>query len=210
MRLCPVVLLLLCAGCGWEPGRPVGIDVPRPEQVLDFAALYKENCAACHGANGKNGAALSLANPVYLAVAGETNLRTVIAKGVPGSLMPPSAKTAGGMLTDQQINVIVQGMIKNWGGGTITAPAYASSTTGDATAGKLGFKTFCARCHGADGKGLIDPSYLALVSDQSLRSWIIAGQPDEGMPDWRSDAAKPMTDPEITNVVAWLAANRKR
>jgi cytochrome c oxidase cbb3-type subunit 3/ubiquinol-cytochrome c reductase cytochrome c subunit len=58
----------------------------------------------------------------------------------------------------------------------------------------------------------VDPSYLALVSDQSLRSTIIAGRPDQGMPDWRSDisgaGSGTMTDQEITDVVAWLAAQR--
>ena len=56
-------------GCSRIPGRPgPGPEVIRPDEVLDFPTLYKENCAACHGANGKNGAAISLANPVYLAV----------------------------------------------------------------------------------------------------------------------------------------------
>ena len=59
---------------------------------------------------------------------------------------------------------------------------------------------------------IVDPSYLALISDQTLRSTIIAGRPDLGMPDWRSDTSSPgsrsMTDQEITGVVAWLAAHR--
>jgi cytochrome c oxidase cbb3-type subunit 3/ubiquinol-cytochrome c reductase cytochrome c subunit len=59
---------------------------------------------------------------------------------------------------------------------------------------------------------LVEPSYLSLVSDQGLRSFIVAGHPDQGMPDWRSDltgsAARAMTDREITDIVAWLAAHR--
>jgi cytochrome c oxidase cbb3-type subunit 3/ubiquinol-cytochrome c reductase cytochrome c subunit len=90
------------------------------------------------------------------------------------------------------------------------------------------FNTFCARCHGTEGAGassrtstqpspestgsIVDPAYLALISDQSLRSTIIAGRPDEHMPDWRSDASGPntraMTDQEITDTVAWLASKR--
>jgi cytochrome c oxidase cbb3-type subunit 3/ubiquinol-cytochrome c reductase cytochrome c subunit len=37
---------------------------------------------------------------------------------------------------------------------------------------------------------------------------MIAGRPDEGMPDWRTDAAQPMTDQQITDIVAWLASKR--
>jgi cytochrome c oxidase cbb3-type subunit 3/ubiquinol-cytochrome c reductase cytochrome c subunit len=59
---------------------------------------------------------------------------------------------------------------------------------------------------------LVDPAFLALISDQGLRSIIIAGQPEQGMPDWRSDVTGPqahaMTDPEIADIVAWLAAHR--
>ena len=32
---------------------------------------------------------------------------------------------------------------------------------------------------------IVDPAYLALVSDQALRTTVIAGRPDLGMPDWR-------------------------
>ena len=55
---------------------------------------------------------------------------------------------------------------------------------------------------------IVDESYLALVSDQALRSFIIAGVPGGVMPDWRTDAAVPMTDQQITEVVAWLGTKR--
>jgi mono/diheme cytochrome c family protein len=42
--------LALAAGCDL-PGRPRAADRPVPaDRVLDFAALYGENCAGCHGA----------------------------------------------------------------------------------------------------------------------------------------------------------------
>jgi cytochrome c oxidase cbb3-type subunit 3/ubiquinol-cytochrome c reductase cytochrome c subunit len=56
---------------------------------------------------------------------------------------------------------------------------------------------------------IVDGSYLALISDQGLRSITIAGRPDEGMPDWRTDGTQPMTDQQITDVVAWLVSKRK-
>ena len=51
---------LALVGCSRIPGRPgPGPEVVRPEQVLDFSTLYKANCAACHGENGRNAAAIS-------------------------------------------------------------------------------------------------------------------------------------------------------
>jgi cytochrome c oxidase cbb3-type subunit 3/ubiquinol-cytochrome c reductase cytochrome c subunit len=200
--------------------------VVRPEEVLDFSTLYKANCAACHGENGRNGAAISLANPVYLLVAGEDNLRQITAKGVPGKLMPAFAKSAGGMLTDQQVSALVQGIMQQWSRPNLLvgqdAPHYTAILPGNATRGQQAFASFCERCHGIAGEGsaldaksetrkigsIVDGSYLALISDQALRSIMIAGRPDEGMPDWRSDAAQPLTDQQITDIVTWLASKR--
>jgi mono/diheme cytochrome c family protein len=219
---------LSVSGCRDAPGKPApGSGTPRPEQVLDFATLYGENCAACHGANGRNGAAISLANPTYLAIAGVTNIQRVTAAGVAGTSMPPFGKAAGGMLTDQQIAILAQRLVSTWGNPSTqagqNAPAYASSSQGNAAQGEKDFGTFCARCHGVDGSGaklangivtgsLIDPAYLALIGDQGLRSIIIAGQTEQGLHDWRSyligAGTRPMTDQEVTDVVAWLTSHR--
>ena len=214
-------------GCGHIPGRPgPGPQVARPEQVLDFAMLYKTNCSACHGDKGKNGAAIALANPVYLAVIGEDNLREITSKGVGGKLMPAFARSAGGPLTDQQISILAHGMMQQWNKpaflSTPGTPTYQASQPGDPVRGEQAYGQFCASCHGAHGEGMtaaingkktkvgsiVDESYLALVSDQALRSFTIAGVPGGVMPDWRTDAAVPMTDQQITDVVAWLAAKR--
>jgi mono/diheme cytochrome c family protein len=218
---------IVATGCSRIPGRPgPGPEVVRPEQILDFATLYKQNCAACHGPEGKNGAAISLANPAYLAIAGEDTLRQTITNGVPGKLMPPFAKSAGGMLTDQQVAILAHGIVQNWSAPNLitgqSPPPYLANLPSDAAHGQQAFTTFCAQCHGANGEGnpansktvsgkigsIVDPSYLALISDQALRSITIAGRPDQGMPDWRSDAAQPLTDQQITDIVAWLTSKR--
>jgi mono/diheme cytochrome c family protein len=222
-----LTVALSLAGCSRIPGRPgPGPEVVRPSEVLDFATLYKANCTACHGVNGRNGPAISLANPAYLAVAGDDNLLEITAKGVPGKLMPPFARSAGGMLTDQQIGVLAHGMMEHWSKPDLFAgqvvPQYRATVSGDAARGQQAFGTFCARCHGVAGEGttgdansgsgkigsIVDGSYLALISDQGLRSITIAGRPDEGMPDWRSDGAQPLTDQQISDIGAWLASKR--
>jgi mono/diheme cytochrome c family protein len=114
-------LLLLCAlglvGCRAAPGKPLpGSEAKRPDQVLDFPTLYKENCSACHGDQGRMGAAISLANPAYLSFAGAANLERITANGVPGTMMPPFSKCRRRhALTDRQIEILVQGMVSSWG-----------------------------------------------------------------------------------------------
>ena len=221
-----LVLLLTCVtalaivGCHGAPGRPApGAYARRPDQTLDLPTLYAENCVGCHGAHGINGAALSMANPVYLRYAGAARVQQITAEGISGSLMPAYAKSHGGMLTDRQVEILTQGMMAAWAGShNDPTPSYTPSSAGDALAGKQVFTTFCARCHGANGTGvaapggqpgsLVDPAYLALISNAGLRSIIVAGQPEQGMPNWRNDGPRPLTEPEITNVVAWVAQHR--
>jgi len=214
--------VLSLAGCNSLPGRPgPGPEVVRPREVLDFNTLYKQNCSACHGADGKGGAAVSLADPVYLALIDDATFRRVTANGVPGTLMPAFARSAGGTLTERQIDILVQQARARWARpGALTGaspPPYTASAPGDAGRGVEVYKTFCASCHGPGGKGrgnlgsIVNGSYLALVSDQELRTTVIVGVPDVGAPDWRRNLpGRPMTNQEVSDVVAWLVAQRSQ
>lgn len=211
---------MAATGCTHLPGRPApGPEVMRPEDVVDFDALYGQNCSACHGSEGKGGAAVSLADPTYLSIVDDATLRAITANGIPGSMMPGFARSAGGMLTDHQVDVLVQQMRARWArpgalGGT-APPPYKADLPGDAQRGAGVYRTFCASCHGPDGKGaakagsIVEAAYLALVTDQALRTAVIVARPDSGAPDWRNDLpGRPMTDQEVSDVVAWLAAQR--
>ena len=208
----------MLSGCA-PHGQPTkGSEVLAPNEVLDFGTLYAENCAGCHGAEGRGGAAIALANPVYLAIADDAVIRKVIANGERGTAMPAFAESAGGMLTDAQINVISMGIRSRWTQPAVLdadAPTYVPKTSGDAHRGQVAYKTYCESCHGPSGVGgrngsaITDDSFLALVSDQALRTIVIAGRPDLGAPDWRGNApGKPMSDQEVTDVVAWLTSRR--
>jgi len=214
-----MVAFLVCADCSGSPGRPESdSEIIAPNQVMDFNLLYGQNCAGCHGSSGRGGAAIALANPVFLAIADEGAIRRTAANGVPGTSMPAFAQTAGGMLTAKQIDALVSG-IRSWAKidvlNNATPPPYSSQTPGDPQRGADAFRTYCSSCHGGDGRGgnkassIVNGAYLALVSDQELRTIVIAGRPELGAPDWRGDVeGRPMSAEEISNVVAWLSAHR--
>lgn len=214
------VTLLFCAGCGNLPGRPTMESIPiDPDKVTDFNLLYKQNCSGCHGAEAKGGAALSLGDPVYLAIADDATLRKAVSNGIAGTSMPAFAKSAGGALTDGQVDIIVRGLRERYAKpdalSGVTPPAYAATETGDATRGAAAYETFCSSCHGPGGKGstkassIVDGSFLALLTNQELRTLVIVGRPDFGAPDWRNNVpGKPMSSQEISDVVAWLASQR--
>jgi mono/diheme cytochrome c family protein len=191
--------------------------VPRPEEVADFDTLYSENCSGCHGTEGKGGAAIPLGDPVYQALADDATLRRIITNGLPGTLMPAWGQSAGGTLTDQQIDALVKGMRSRWAHpdelAGVTMPPYQSSP-GDSSRGASVFQTSCAKCHGPGGRGgdvagsIVDGSFLGMVTDQELRTMVIVGVPGTAMPDWRSHVLGPMSSQDISDVVAWLGAQR--
>lgn len=214
-----VLPLVLLSACSIPNGKPQkDSEVVAPNQIVNFGTLYAQNCSACHGAEGRGGASIALGNPVYLAIVDENAVHKVVSNGSRGTSMPAFAQSAGGSLTDEQINVITHGMFSRWARKGIldgtNPPSYAAKTAGDAARGQIAFGTYCASCHGAEGHGskasaISNDSFLALVSDQGLRTLVMTGRPELGAPDWRANIpGKPMSDQEITDVVAWLASRR--
>jgi len=210
----------LLTACGSPHGKPAaGSEMPAPDEVMEFRTLYGENCAGCHGTEGRGGAAIALADPVYLAIADQTAMRKVIANGVQGTSMPAFSQSAGGLLTDKQIDVIASEIRSRWSRPGVldgaNPPSYTAKFQGDTHRGEVAYQMYCESCHGPSGQGtskgsaITNDSFLALVSDQGLRTIVIAGRPELGAPDWRSNMpGKPMSDQEVTDVVTWLASHR--
>jgi cytochrome c oxidase cbb3-type subunit III len=213
--------LAAVAGCNYAPGNPAHeAAVPQPNTITNFDALYQQNCAGCHGTRGQGGAANGLESGVYLAIADDSTIRRLTAEGVSGTSMPAFAQSSGGMLTDAQINSIVKGIRQRGTTANLEGaipPSYAAKTPGDAKRGAEVYNTFCSSCHGPDGRGttkassIVDASYLTLVSDQYLRTVVITGRPELGAPDWRGDVpGKSMSEADVSDVVAWLSAQRPK
>jgi len=211
-------LLLSALACDSLPGKPAEADrYVHPADVMDFDALYALNCSGCHGENGRLGPARALNDPLYLALVPPAELKRIIEKGVEGTPMPAFAQSAGGSLTQAQVDALVSGLRESFGAeisGSLP-PYRGSARGGNASRGRVAFGTFCGDCHGVDGRGsdkagsVVDSSFLGLVSDQSLRTSVIVGRPDLEMPSWRDYVpGRAMTEREIADVVAWLVAQR--
>ena len=207
------------ASCGLPGRRAAETPVIRPSEVTDFRVLYRKNCSGCHGIDGQGALTVAIGSPVYLTIADNATIRRVVEQGRSGTAMPAFGQNVGGLLTEAQVDVLVRGIRERWARpgalGSDKPPAYAASQPGDTARGHDVFTTFCSSCHGSDGRGgragsIVDTSYLALVSDQHLRTLTITGMPALGAPDWRGNVpGKPMSDADVTDVVAWLAAQRQ-
>jgi cytochrome c oxidase cbb3-type subunit 3 len=207
------VAVLIFAACE-PPGKPGKEELPAAE-VTDFKTLFSENCSGCHGVNGRKGPGRILNDAVYLAVISRDTLKNVIVNGRPGTAMPAWAEKEGGPLTPRQVDALVDG-IERWrkpvnAPAGAELPAYAETTPGDAAKGQRLFVRGCYACHGPGARvgPVTDPSYLSLVTNQNLRTSIIVGRLDLGMPNYRVlNAGHPLGDQDVSDLVAYLASLR--
>lgn len=196
------------------PGKPQMAETPAA-QITDFKILYAQNCSGCHGPDGQKGPGRILNDSVYLAVIPRDALKHIIQYGREGTAMPAWAQSEGGPLTPQQVDALVDG-IEGWKKPVnappgAELPSYAESTPGDPVNGKRLFGRGCFACHGPGAKigSVTDPSYLSLSTNQNLRTSIIVGRMDLGMPNYRFlNAGHPLSDQDVSDLVAYLASLR--
>jgi cytochrome c oxidase cbb3-type subunit 3 len=224
------MMTLLLLGCDL-PGKPnPGSMTEASEKTTSFAALFRQNCAGCHGANGQLGPAPPLNDPLFLTIVTDAQLERVVRQGRRGTPMPAFGLAAGGALTDAQVTMLIEGIKSHWKTDEHfdqPPPEYLAakgnglqSAGGDRERGADVFSQACAGCHGENGRGgegsadaINEPAFLALISNQALRRIIITGRPDLGMPDYsgrdgRPDDFRTLTSTQIDDLVALLASWR--
>lgn len=209
------ISLVLNVGCG----KPTGQEL-MAGQVMDFHELFGTNCAGCHGIQGKQGPGPRLNDPLYLAIADRQSIRNVVEQGRVGTTMPAMATRYGGTLSEKQVDAVVDGIEREWKKPIdlqgVAVPTYSidKAPPGDAHKGQMAYQRNCMMCHGFGAfKGaagsILDAHYLALTSDQYLRTTAIVGRIDWGMPNWRHRIpGHPTSDQEISDVVAFLSSKR--
>lgn len=210
-------VLFFLGGCQ-APGQPDPANrFVAPDKVTDFAKLYAYHCAGCHGKEGLLGPAPPLNDPVFLSIVPADELVRVIRAGRPGTPMPAFSRDKGGTLTEEQVAALAEGIRRQWGSKRSTTdaspPPYVARGQGDTTRGETVFASACASCHGDDGRAeglnIRAPAFLALMSDQVLRRYVITGRPDLGMPSYadgegRHADFRPLSDTDVDDLTALL------
>ena len=177
------LLFSVCTGCSHRIGEPDDSqELMRPQDVVSFERLYRQNCSACHGEGGRNGPALDLANPAYQALVDDTSLKHWITSGMPGTQMPAFGESAGGLLTVKQVDALVDGIRKSWASErqrpAAGMPPYVADLAGNAGRGAKIYETACLSCH-QQRRQRVEPG-----SPGEARSrWVCGQRPPRWLPD---------------------------
>jgi cytochrome c oxidase cbb3-type subunit 3 len=180
----------------------------------DGEKLFQIQCSVCHGQDGRGGVGVPLSLPSFIDSVSDEYLKITIREGRPGRIMPSFTR-----LSDAQIGAIVAYM-RGWS----TQPAISRNTApvnGDSEHGAQVFSQYCARCHGADGRGgkgtgvtfsrkrdlpiiapaLNNPGFLAAASDQMIKNTIIHGRAGTPMSPM---LAAGLSEADVDDVVSYI------
>jgi cytochrome c oxidase cbb3-type subunit 3 len=182
----------------------------------DGAELYAQNCAVCHGADGRGGVGVPLALPSFLPSVDDDYLTATIRNGRPGRVMPAFTQ-----LRDDQVRAIID-YLRHWmPAGSTVVKLSREPVHGDAQRGKTLFAQRCAACHGAHGEGghgtgvtfsrprdlpiiapaLNNPGFLAAATDQMIKTTLMNGR--EGTP-MVSFLQQGLSERDIDDVVSYV------
>ncbi len=171
---------------------PAGVDLAEARSaegdVKRGQAIYRGNCAACHGRRGEGGIGPSLGSPSFLAMASDAFLLDTIIQGRGHTAMPawktlPSTQLA-------EVLAYIRSFSPQQSKADQVRAFIVSAGPDEIDVGRRLFAGSCAQCHGRDGEGgigsrLASPSFLALADDELLRRAIVEGRPGTAMPSWR-------------------------
>ncbi|MDH4100898.1 MAG: c-type cytochrome [Nitrospirota bacterium] len=197
---------LVHAAVEWEePAKPTKEEKPAEPKAgsgVDGAAIYKQNCASCHGETGKPvlPGAPNFSMGERLGKTDEALLNSV-KNGV--LAMPGFTRT----LSYAQITAVLA-HIRTLSKAAEPAAGVGAATGGHPEEGKKIFGAQCAACHGADGAGLLPgmPSFAKgerlEKSDADLANAIKKGI--KAMPPFAG-----LSDEDVQNVISYIRVLKK-
>ena len=172
--------------------------------VRNGRALFRGNCAACHGLRGEGGIGNSLNSASFLAMASDAFLRDTIALGRGHTAMP-----AGHTFQPEELSDLLA-LFRSWSPKKSTFQEVEELLPKASTRiGKKLYRARCASCHGKKGEGAIGPrlaseSFLRMAEDRFLYRAIVEGRPGTAMPSWRS-----LESEDVADIIAFVRTWQK-
>ena len=188
----------LLSGCAAAPGRRAKVRRRCADRDHGIPTLYAENCAGCHGPEGKDGAAIALADPVFLAIADDASIR----RASPTAYPAPDAgfRAERRRHAHRQADRCDRARDPLLGEAGITSathpPSYAAEVLAiPARRGRIRHVLLVVpwpgRTRRQKASSIMNDSFLALVSDQGLRTIVIIGRPGTGSARLAQQRARP-------------------
>jgi putative heme-binding domain-containing protein len=131
-----------------------------PPDFADGRAIYRSNCAFCHGLTGRGGRGPALVGRTLMHGSTDEDLRAVIRGGVPGTTMP-----AFETMEPDELDRLVA-FIRHMGG----SASPAAEIAGDPARGRQIYqRTECASCHRVGDRGSVyGPDLTRIGAARSL------------------------------------------
>jgi len=151
--------------------------------------LFGDNCAVCHGSEGKGGPGFpNLATGSWLWGGSPEVIAETIRIGINGTSKQTRAAQMiafGGVLDREQLSNVVTFVL------SLSGQKLAATELARLPAGKAVFAASCVACHGQDGKGkhdlgapdLTDANWIYGGDPQSVTNSILYGRQGQ-MPSW--------------------------
>ena len=132
-----------------------------PQALAIGRNLFANNCAACHGSDGRGARGFpNLTDRDWLWGGTPEAIETTISQGRTGMMAPWSEVLGTKGVADAAAFVL--------------SLSGRKADTGDAAAGRAQFMTYCVACHGPEGKGNQDLGAANLTDD----IWLHGGTPE--------------------------------
>lgn len=207
--LLPFVVLLSLFAVGVATGQEGEGDPDRGGE------LYVENCAVCHGEDGRGRVGANLR--AFSGIDVDAALEQTISEGIEGAVMPAWSEEQGGPLSEQDIDDIVA-YIQSAFGGTepiMPIPTYdppdiepLPDVSGDPSQGAVVYETNCVMCHGPEGQGRfgapLAKSWPGVEPAVYISQVVSEGIEGTRMPAWSQEQGGPLTSQAIENVTAYV------
>lgn len=179
--------------------------VPGVVYAAPAAELYGRYCSECHGEEGRGSKGPALNKDGLLRTVGLAYLINTITLGRTVLGCP----SYGGTIPPEEIREIAV-YIKGWQKGE-TLPAPERDVEPKKTASGEDLFTLCGGCHGLEGEGamgppLLDPGFLASISDTELRRTIMWGRPGTPMKGYLKGGGglATLSEEEIDEIISYI------